>query len=263
MQRAAQRAAETRRLGPRHLGRDRDDRDPGTATRRDHAVDLPATTSRISPHYHWRSGTIAGVPVMVARTGYTGEDGFEFYGPIDEAGAIWDALMAAGKAHGLQPIGLGARDTLRLEARMPLYGHELDDDITRSRPVSAGRSSSTRATSSAARRMAAVKAEGAARKAVGFQHDRARGAPRTHYPVGVDGQEVGEVTSGAFRRRSARISGWRWLRRSTPASASHSQVEIRGKSVHAEQVKMPFYKRRPDSNRFERRTRHRWRHPGI
>ncbi len=81
-------------------------------------------------HYHWRSGTIAGVPVMVARTGYTGEDGFEIYGPIDQAGKVWDALMAAGKDLGLQPIGLGARDTLRLESRMPLYGQELGDDIS-------------------------------------------------------------------------------------------------------------------------------------
>ena len=79
--------------------------------------------------------TVAGLPVLVARTGYTGEDGFEFYVPQDRTTALWDALMAAGTPRGLKPIGLGARDTLRLEARMPLYGNELADDIS---PLEAG-----------------------------------------------------------------------------------------------------------------------------
>ena len=85
--------------------------------------------------FHSQRATVAGLPVLVARTGYTGEDGFEFYVPQEQTAALWDALIAAGAPRGLKPIGLGARDTLRLEARMPLYGNELADDIS---PIEAG-----------------------------------------------------------------------------------------------------------------------------
>ena len=85
--------------------------------------------------FHTQRATVAGLPVLVARTGYTGEDGFEFYVPQEQTAALWDALIAAGASRGLKPIGLGARDTLRLEARMPLYGNELADDIS---PIEAG-----------------------------------------------------------------------------------------------------------------------------
>ena len=85
--------------------------------------------------FSWRVGKVAGVEARIARTGYTGEDGFEFYAPNDQVAAIWDALMVAGRPDGLAPIGLGARDTLRLEARMPLYGQELGGDIS---PYEAG-----------------------------------------------------------------------------------------------------------------------------
>ena len=82
-------------------------------------------------YYHHAPGTVAGIPgCIIARTGYTGSPGFEVFVPADQASALWDALMKAGEPHGIKPIGLGARDTLRMEARMPLYGHELSDDIS-------------------------------------------------------------------------------------------------------------------------------------
>ncbi|MDQ3226252.1 MAG: glycine cleavage system aminomethyltransferase GcvT, partial [Chloroflexota bacterium] len=85
--------------------------------------------------FHWLRAQVAGIPLLLARTGYTGEDGFEFYVPNERTGDLWDALLEAGRPMGLVPVGLGARDTLRLEARMPLYGNELGDDIS---PLEAG-----------------------------------------------------------------------------------------------------------------------------
>jgi len=86
-------------------------------------------------YFTWMPNAVAGIPVRLARTGYTGEDGFEVYSSIDDIVPIWDAIYAAGQDYGLEAIGLGARDTLRLEARMPLYGNEMDDVIT---PLEAG-----------------------------------------------------------------------------------------------------------------------------
>jgi glycine cleavage system T protein (aminomethyltransferase) len=194
-------------------------------------------------HYHWRSGTVAGIPVMIARTGYTGEDGFEIYGPIDTAGTIWDVLMEAGKEHGLQPIGLGARDTLRLESRMPLYGQELGDDIS---PYEAGLGWAVKLNKGdfvGREGMAQVKSEGPKRKAVGFRMTERSGAPRTHYPVGIDGNVIGEVTSGAFSPTLGENIGLALIAPEYAGVGKPLQVEIRGKWINAEQIKMPFYKR--------------------
>ena len=132
---------------------------------------------------------IAGVPVMVARTGYTGEDGFEIYGRRStEAGKVWDALMAAGKDLGLQADRpRRARHAASRSADAALWPGARATTSRRSRPVSAGRSSSTRATSSAAKAWPPSRQTGPKRKAVGFHMTERSGAPRTHYPVGVDG----------------------------------------------------------------------------
>lgn len=151
--------------------------------------------------FSWAEGDIAQVPAMIARTGYTGEDGFEIYTAIEEIGRVWDALMEAGKDNGLVPAGLGARDTLRLEARMPLYGQELADDIC---PLEAGLGWAVKLEKGdfiGRDAIAAMKAAGPPRKLVGFRLTERSGAPRTHYPVQVDGREVGHVTSGASTLR--------------------------------------------------------------
>jgi aminomethyltransferase len=194
-------------------------------------------------NYWWRAGNIAGAPAMVARTGYTGEDGFEIYPSISAVGVIWDALMEAGQEHGLQPIGLGARDTLRLESRMPLYGQELSDTIS---PYEAGVGWAVKLKKGefvGREAMAKVKEEGPRRKAVGFHMVERSGAPRTHYPVGVGGTVIGEVTSGAFSPTLGENIGLALIDPAYAGEGKPLQVEIRGKWTNAEQVKMPFYKR--------------------
>jgi len=194
-------------------------------------------------YFTWQNGEIAGVSTKIARTGYTGEDGFEFYAPNESIDAIWTALMDAGKDSGLVPVGLGARDTLRLEARMPLYGQELGDDIS---PYEAGLGWAVNLDKGdfiGREHMAAVKAEGAKRRAVGFKLTGRGGAPRQHYPVQVDGEVVGEVTSGAMSPTLQENIGLALIKRSAAGVGKPLQIEVRGKLVDAVQVKTPFYKR--------------------
>lgn len=194
-------------------------------------------------YFTWQNATIAGVPAKIARTGYTGEDGFEFYASNDAIGMIWDALLEAGETDGLVPVGLGARDTLRLEARMPLYGQELGDDIS---PYEAGLGWAVKLDKGdfiGRDRMAAVKQHGAERKSVGFKLVGRGGAPRPHYPVQVDGETVGEVTSGAMSPTLQENIGLAMIRRSEAGIGKPLQIVVRGKPVDAVQVKTPFYKR--------------------
>jgi aminomethyltransferase len=194
-------------------------------------------------NYRWGPATVAGVPLMLARTGYTGEDGFELFPPIDQTEAIWTALLAAGQEHGCIPIGLGARDTLRLEARMPLYGQELGEDIS---PYEAGVSWAVKLGKGdfvGRDAMAAVKEAGAKRKTVGFQLVERSGAPRSHYPVQVDGREVGYVTSGAFSPTLGANIGLALVDADVAGVGRPLQIVIRGRAVAAEQIPVPFYKR--------------------
>jgi aminomethyltransferase len=179
-------------------------------------TDVPV---RDEPYFSWTKGVVGGVEAMIARTGYTGEDGFEFYADNRYIGDLWDALLEAGNADGLAPIGLGARDTLRLEARMPLYGQELGDDIS---PYEAGlgRAVSLDKGDFVGREaMQKVKSEGAKRRTVGFTTVGRSGTPRAHCDVMVDGENVGYVTSGTFsptleQNIGAAFGGW--LRQATP-----------------------------------------------
>ena len=194
-------------------------------------------------YFTWRHATVAGVDTMVARTGYTGEDGFEFYASNDDIATIWEALIATGKTDGLVPVGLGARDTLRLEARMPLYGQELGDDIS---PYEAGLGWAVKLDAGdfiGCEQMAEVKAAKPQRKAVGFTTLGRSGAPRTHCKVFVDGKDVGYVTSGAFSPTLQKNIGLALIDRDRAGVGKPLQIEIRGKLVDAEQVKTPFYKR--------------------
>ena len=145
--------------------------------------------------YRFREGVVAGVPCIVSRTGYTGEDGFELYCPPDRAEHLWNALLEAGRTVGLVPAGLGARDTLRTEMKYALYGNDIDDAHT---PLEAGlgwivKWDKGEFVGRAA--LAEQKAAGVQRKLVGFEM-REPGIPRHGYLLGKDGQRVGEVTSG-------------------------------------------------------------------
>ncbi len=193
--------------------------------------------------FHWVEATVAGVPVMIARTGYTGEDGFEFYTPSERVGELWDALLSAGTEDGLIPVGLGARDTLRLEARMPLYGNELADDIG---PLEAGLGWAVKLDKGdfiGREPIAAMKEVAPPRRTVGFKLTERGGSPRAHYDVVVDGRPVGHVTSGALSPTLGENIGLALVDRDVAGIGRPLDILIRGKPVGAVQVKTPFYRR--------------------
>lgn len=212
-----------------------------------HAVEI---TSRLTDvpisdlgNYYWGPATVAGIPLMIGRTGYTGEDGFELFPDVDRVVELWDALMQAGADLGLAPIGLGARDTLRLEARMPLYGQELGEELS---PYEAGLGFAIKLEKGdfvGRDKMAAVKQSGPARKVVGFKMTERSGVPRTHYPVQCEGREIGHVTSGAFSPTLGANIGLAMVEASEAKVGKPIEIIIRGKPVAAEQVATPFYKR--------------------
>ncbi|MFM8593217.1 MAG: aminomethyltransferase family protein, partial [Chloroflexota bacterium] len=180
---------------------------------------------------------------MIARTGYTVEDGFEFFTDIDRVDELWDILLAEGAQDGLEPIGLGARDTLRLEARMPLYGNELSDTIG---PLEAGLAWAVALDKGdfvGREHVAEMKESGPPRRTVGFVMKERSGAPRHGYPVELDGKVVGEVTSGAYSPTLDANIGLALVRADVAGVGKPLHVVVRGKPVLAEQIKMPFYKR--------------------
>ena len=156
-------------------------------------IDLPSIR-----YYHFASGEIAGTPgLKLSRTGYTGEDGFEIYAPNEHLQRLWEALLDAGAKEGLAPVGLGARDTLRLEAGMPLYGHEIDE---RTNPIEAGLGWAVKFVPGKAfigrEALEGVAARGPERKLVGFTTESKR-VPRQGYPIEEGGKEVGKICSGS------------------------------------------------------------------
>ena len=190
-----------------------------------------------------RETTIAGVACLSGRTGYTGEDGWEFYCPADRVGELWDALMAAGEPFGIQPIGLGARDTLRLESKMALYGNELSDEIN---PLEAGLGWAVKLNKDdfvGRDALLAAKERGVGRRLVGFKMVERGGVPRSHYDVQVDGKNVGFVTSGTSSPTLGENIGLALIDKSYAGVGKPLDIVIRGKPVRAEQVKTPFYKR--------------------
>lgn len=211
------------------------------------AVEIVSGLSSVNledqPYFSWRETTINGIECMAGRTGYTGEDGWEFYSGINHVGDLWDALIAAGEPHGLKPIGLGARDTLRLESRMPLYGQELSAEIN---PLEAGLGWAVKLDKDdfvGRDALRAVKEAGTTRRTVGFKMIERGGAPRTGYPVQVDGQPVGHVTSGTVSPTLGESIGLAIVDRSVAGVGKPLEIIIRDKPVKAEQIRTPFYKR--------------------
>jgi len=194
-------------------------------------------------YFAWMPNAINGIPVRLARTGYTGEDGFEIYSSIDDIGAIWDAVYEAGQPFGLEAIGLGARDTLRLEARMPLYGNEMDDQIT---PLEAGLGWAVKLNKGdfiGRDKLVAQKEAGVPRKTIGFVIEGRSGAPRSHCELAVGGKVVGHVTSGAFSPTLEQNIGLGLVDADIAGVGKPIDVIIRDRAVPAVQVKTPFYKR--------------------
>lgn len=188
---------------------------------------------------------VAGADALISRTGYTGEDGFELYLKADDAPAVWRALLAAGAEHGLVPVGLGARDTLRFEARLPLYGQELSADIS---PLEAGLGIFVKLDKGdfiGREALLRQKQEGIPRKLAGLEMV-GRGIPRSHYPVYADElgmQRIGEVTTGTQSPTLKKNIGLALIAKDYAAAGTQVWVEIRGKLIEAKVVKTPFYRR--------------------
>jgi len=186
---------------------------------------------------------VNGVPTIVGRTGYTGEDGVELYPPIETVVDLWRTLLDIGGPDGLVPIGLGARDTLRLEAKMALYGHELTEEIN---PLEAALSWAVafdKGDFVGRDALLAIKeAGGPARRLVGFQMV-GRGIPRADYPVAINGEGVGYVTSGGYAPTLDANIGLALVRRDVAGIGKPLDIIIRNQPVAAEQVRTPFYRR--------------------
>jgi aminomethyltransferase len=187
-------------------------------------------------------GEVAGVESLVSRTGYTGEDGFEIYTLVADPSGLWEEILKTGSPFGLLPVGLGARDTLRLEACLMLYGNDIDETTTVleadlkwiikfKKGEFLGRDSLERQL-----------AEGIKRKITGFEL-REKGIPRSHYPVYVDGRKTAEVTSGTYSPYLKKSVGLAYLPIEHTEAGVGIEVGIRDKKVAAEVVPTPFYRR--------------------
>ncbi|WP_047155273.1 glycine cleavage system aminomethyltransferase GcvT [Aneurinibacillus tyrosinisolvens] len=200
--------------------------------------DLSAIGSfRFLPHVN-----LGGIDALVSRSGYTGEDGFELYVNSQDAPALWKIILEAG-GEDVLPCGLGARDTLRFEARLPLYGQELSGDIS---PIEAGVGFAVKVDKEipfiGQEALREQKEKGAARKLVGLEMLE-RGIPRSHYPVYAGDERIGEVTTGTQSPTLKKNVGLALLNREHSAIGTEVEVEIRNKRVKAHIVQTPFYKR--------------------
>ncbi|MGN6220329.1 MAG: glycine cleavage system aminomethyltransferase GcvT [Microbacterium sp.] len=193
-------------------------------------------------YYAWSDGTFDGAPLFVARTGYTGEDGFELLVRNESAPALWDALLAAGAPLGLVPAGLAARDTLRLEAGMPLYGHELSLDIV---PAQAGLG-----------RVVAVDKPGFVGKAalaavvapdapvlVGIVAEGKRAGRAGYAVLNEAGEPVGEITSGALSPTLGHPIAMAFVAPASAAVGTPLSIDVRGTRIPATVTALPFYQR--------------------
>ncbi|EZP76128.1 glycine cleavage system aminomethyltransferase T [Parageobacillus genomosp. 1] len=186
---------------------------------------------------------LQGVKALVSRTGYTGEDGFEIYCCAEDAIALWEAILEAGKEEGVIPCGLGARDTLRFEAALPLYGQELSKDIT---PIEAGLGFAVKTNKEmdfiGKDVLKQQKEEGTARKLVGIEMID-KGIPRHGYKVFANGEEIGFITTGTQSPTLKKNIGLALLKAEFAGLGSEVEVEIRGKRLKAKVIATPFYKR--------------------
>ncbi|MGG6431258.1 glycine cleavage system aminomethyltransferase GcvT [Anoxybacillus sp. D401a] len=186
---------------------------------------------------------VAGIQALVSRTGYTGEDGFELYCRAEDAQALWRAILETGKEDGVLPCGLGARDTLRFEACLPLYGQELAKDIT---PMEAGLGFAVKTNKDVdffgKEVLKKQKEEGTTRKLVGIEMID-KGIPRYGYAVYVNGEQVGIVTTGTQSPTLKKNIGLALISTTFSSLDTEVEVDVRGKRLKAKVVATPFYKR--------------------
>ncbi|PIE05896.1 MAG: glycine cleavage system protein T [Sorangium cellulosum] len=193
--------------------------------------------------FHLGKFDLEGVPCIVARTGYTGEDGVEIFCANEHAVKLWTLLLKHGQASGIKPAGLGCRDTLRLEARLSLYGNEIDETT---HPIEAGLKWIVKLDAGdfiGREALIAIKKQGLSRKIVGFEMI-GRGIARHGYPLlDMDGNPVGTCTSGCPSPTLAKNIGLGFLPKPMTKVGTHFKVDCRGKHIEAVVVKTPFYKR--------------------
>ncbi len=201
------------------------------------AVDLAAIK-----YYWFTDGEVSGTPARIAHTGYTGEDGFEIYVAPAEAVRLWNEVMAAGAEFGIKPCGLGARNTLRLEAKMALYGHEIDASISPLEADLAWIVKLDKGDFVGREALVKQKEAGIQRKLVGFEM-RGRGIGRDGYEVYLDGAPAGWVTSGSPSPTLNKNIGLCYLPAEQAQAGQSIQIMIRNQPVDAVTVETPFYKR--------------------
>ena len=194
--------------------------------------------------YYWfRDGVeVAGRRTIVSRTGYTGEDGFELYAAAEDAAHLWEAILDAGRPDGILPAGLGARDTLRLEAGLLLHGNDMDTTTT---PIEVGLGWTVKFQKGdfiGADVLRRQKAEGTSRRLAGFVLE-GRAIARHGFPIVLDGRRAGTVTSGSFGPTVEKSIGLGFVPAAQASPGSRIAVEIRGRAVPAAVVKLPFYTR--------------------
>ena len=203
---------------------------------------LTATDLAAIPYYHFTDGAVSGKPARIARTGYTGEDGFEIYIAPEHAERIWNEILDAGAEFGIKPCGLGARNTLRLEAKMALYGHEIHASITPYEADLAWIVKLDKGDFIGKAALAKQKEQGVTRRLVGFEMT-GRGIGRDGYEVYLDGSPAGWVTSGGPSPTLCKNIGLCYLPAGRAKPGQTIQIMIRNQPVEAVTVPTPFYKR--------------------
>jgi aminomethyltransferase len=196
------------------------------------------------PFHGITPATVAGASGYVSRTGYTGEDGFEIFVPAEQVTAVWDSILAAGAAAGVRPVGLGARDSLRFEPGLALYGHEIDRDINPYEAKLGWVVKLDKGPFIGSEALRDIKERGPARSIVGLEMT-GRGIARQGYPVATtDGTEIGAVTTGMPSPTLGKNLAYALVNAKTVKAGDEVDVIIRGKPVRASVVKTPFYKAR-------------------
>lgn len=192
--------------------------------------------------YWFTQGTLADVDMIIARTGYTGEDGFELMLPPEKSEHVWNALLDAGSEFDVEPIGLGARDTLRMEVKYCLYGNDIDETTN---PLEAGLGWITKIDKGdfiGRDAIMKVKEAGLSRKLIGFELE-GKAIPRHGYKIVKNDEEIGIVTSGMFSPILKKPIGLGYVQKSYAKSGNEFEIDIRGRKIPARSVKTPFYKR--------------------
>ncbi len=187
-----------------------------------------------------RNVTLEGMELMISRTGYTGEDGFEIYTACENAGKLWRILREAGEKHGLIPCGLGARDTLRLEAAMPLYGHEMDEEIT---PLEAGLNFGVKLNKAEFIGRDALIAKGEPQRVRVGLNVTGRGIIREHQDVYIGDKLIGHTSSGTHCPYLGKAAAMALIDAEYALSGTKVEADVRGRRVEAQIVPLPFYTR--------------------